>query len=49
MYTVGFLALWAVGIACASAPALLLAGFNHAYIWVYYLATEKLDIEHIYG
>jgi hypothetical protein len=48
MYTVGFLAPWAVGIACASSPALLLAAFNHAYIWVHYFATEKPDMDRIY-
>jgi len=29
--------------------ALLLAGFNHLYIWVHYYCTEKPDMERIYG
>jgi len=48
MYTVGFLAPWAVGIACASSTALLLAAFNHAYIWVHYYATERPDMARIH-
>lgn len=36
MYTVGFLVLWAPAVASASKAALLLAAFNHAYIWVHF-------------
>ena len=49
MYTVGFLILWAPAVALASGPALLLAAFNHAYIWVHYLCTERPDMRRIYG
>jgi len=48
MYAVGFLAPWAVAIASASSSALLLAAFNHAYIWVHYYATEKPDMARIH-
>jgi hypothetical protein len=49
MYTIGFLGLWAAALAFASWTALLLAAFNHAYIWVHYFATEKPDMARIYG
>jgi hypothetical protein len=49
MYTVGFLILWAPAIGCRSSGAVLLAAFNHAYIWVHYLATERPDMRRIYG
>jgi hypothetical protein len=49
MYTFGFLALWVPGLALESAAALLAAAFQHAYIWVHFLCTEKPDMERIYG
>jgi protein-S-isoprenylcysteine O-methyltransferase Ste14 len=49
MYVYGFLMLWAIGLWWASAAALVVAAFNHAYIWVHYYATELPDIRRIYG
>jgi hypothetical protein len=48
MYTFGFLALWVIGLLHLSIPALLLAAFNHIYIWVHYFCTEKPDMEIIF-
>ena len=49
MYVFGFLALWAIAFLYNSDLGLLLAAFQHIYIWVHYYATEKPDIEYIYG
>ena len=49
MYVFGFLLLWAAGLWFRSVAALAFAAFSHAYIWVHYLATEKPDMQAIYG
>ena len=49
MYVYGFLALWAIAVGFDSTAALIAAGFNHAYIWVHFFATEKPDMEYLYG
>jgi hypothetical protein len=49
MYVFGFLLLWVPALWWASAAALVVALFNHLYIWVHYFATERPDIERIYG
>ena len=49
MYVFGFLILWSIGFLFLSKAALLLALFNHVYIWVHYRYTEKPDMEFIYG
>ena len=49
MYTYGLLVVWLPGLLLASKAALAAALFNHAYIWVHYLCTEKPDMERIYG
>ncbi|MBD80097.1 MAG: hypothetical protein CL840_14385 [Crocinitomicaceae bacterium] len=49
MYYFGFLVLWIPGILLQSQAALLIALFNHLYIWVHYYFTELPDIEEIYG
>ncbi len=49
MYVFGFLFLWVPGLMLESAGALLAAAFHHAYIWVHYYCTEKVDMEYIYG
>ncbi|MFA6101420.1 MAG: methyltransferase [Victivallaceae bacterium] len=49
MYTFGFFLLWVPGLWYASAAALVLALFNHIYIWVHYYSTELPDIRRIYG
>lgn len=49
MYVFGFCLLWAPGFIWQSKAALVLALFNHLYIWVHYYFTEKPDMEEIYG
>jgi len=49
MYVYGFLILWVPGLWFGSAAAVAVALFNHLYIWVHYFATEKPDMDHIYG
>ncbi len=49
MYIYGFLALWVPGILLQSKAALLLALFNHLYIWVHFYFTELPDMKIIYG
>ncbi len=48
MYVFGFLILWIPGILMQSKAGLLMALFNHIYIWVHYYFTEKPDIQMIY-
>ncbi len=48
MYVFGFMALWVPGILLQSKAALLLAIFNHIYIWVHYYCTELPDMKIIY-
>lgn len=49
MYVFGFFILWIPGILLQSKAALLLASFNHIYIWVHYYFTELPDIKIIYN
>jgi hypothetical protein len=49
MYVYGFLLLWVPGLWFASLAALVIALFNHLYIWVHYFATERPDMNRIYG
>ncbi len=49
MYTFGLLILWIPGLLYASSAALLLAVFNHVYVWVHYYSTERPDMKRIYG
>jgi hypothetical protein len=49
MYVHAFLLFWAIAIGCNSSAALLVAAFSHAYIWVHFYATEKPDMDFIYG
>jgi len=48
MYVFGFMILWIPGLLLGSKAALLLAFFNHCYIWVHYYFTELPDIRVIY-
>lgn len=48
MYAFGFLVLWSIALFNRSLPALIMAGFQHIYIWVHYYCTEKPDMEIIY-
>ena len=49
MYVFGFLALWGIALLLLSKAALVMAAFSHLYIWVHYFATERPDMQHIYG
>ena len=48
MYVFGFLILWIPALLFKSKAALLVAAFNHIYIWVHYYFTELPDIKFIY-
>jgi len=49
MYTFVFLGLWGIALLTGSWNALVLALFNHAYIWVHMYCTERPDMDVIYG
>jgi hypothetical protein len=49
MYVFGFMILWIPGLLYSSSAALIVALFNHIYIWIHYYFTEKPDMERIYG
>ena len=48
MYVVGLSILYLPAIVLESKSGLLLAFFNHLYIWVHYFLIEKPDIQKIY-
>ena len=48
MYTFGFLLLYLPGLIWLSKAALLIAIFQHLYIWVHHYCTEKPDMRFIY-
>ena len=49
MYFAGFLLLWVVALWTGSVAALWVALFQHLYIWVHFFATERPDMQRIYG
>lgn len=49
MYVFGFLLLWMPAFIWQSAAALVAAAFSHLYIWVHFFATERPDMNRIYG
>lgn len=49
MYGVIFLGLWGIALLFDSWNALVLALFQHVYIWVHMYCTEKPDMGWIYG
>ncbi|MBU2983096.1 phosphatidylethanolamine N-methyltransferase family protein [Lentibacter algarum] len=49
MYGVAFLGLWAIALLFGSWNALVVALFQHAYIWVHMYCTERPDMDWIYG
>ena len=49
MYVVGLAVLYLPGLLLLSKAALVVALFNHLYIWVHYYTVEKPDMEYIYG
>ncbi|MEP2532253.1 methyltransferase [Shimia sp.] len=48
MYTFGFLGLWAFALLLGSWQALIVAAFQHAYIWVHMYTVEGPDMRHLY-
>ncbi len=49
MYTFAFLLFWAFAVGFNSLSAVVVAAFSHAYIWIHFFATEKPDMDFIYG
>lgn len=49
MYIYGLMILYIPGLLLFSKAALLVAIFNHIYIWVHYYCTERPDMIEIYG
>ncbi len=49
MYSFVFLGMWGIALMTGSWNALVLALFNHAYIWVHMYCTERPDMDVIYG
>lgn len=49
MYVYAFLLFWAIALAFNSSAALAVAALSHAYIWVHFYATEKPDMDYLYG
>ncbi len=49
MYVFGLMILYLPGLLFLSEAALLVALFNHVYIWAHYFFTEKPDMVAIYG
>ncbi len=49
MYIFGLMILYLPGLLILSEAAILLAVFNHIYIWVHYCFTERPDMVKIYG
>lgn len=49
MYGVVFLGLWGIALAFNSWNALVVAFFQHTYIWVHMYVTEQPDMDRIYG
>lgn len=49
MYFYGLMVLYIPGLLLFSEAALVVALFNHVYIWVHYYCTERPDIQVIYG
>ena len=49
MYVYGLMILYLPGLLLLSKAALIVAMFNHIYIWVHYYCTERPDMKVIYG
>jgi phospholipid methyltransferase len=49
MYIYGLMILYIPGLLLFSEAALVVALFNHIYIWVHYYTTELPDMKEIYG
>lgn len=48
MYSIAFLGLWSIAFLTNSVLALIMASFQHAYIWVHMYCTEEPDIKVLY-
>lgn len=48
MYRLGFLGLWGLALICGSWNALVVALFQHAYVWVHMYLIEAPDMRAIY-
>jgi phospholipid methyltransferase len=49
MYVYGLMIFYLPGLLLLSKTALVVALFNHIYIWVHYYCTERPDMKVIYG
>ncbi len=49
MYVFAFLLFWAIATGFNSVSALIVTAFSHAYIWIHFYATEKPDMDFLYG
>jgi hypothetical protein len=49
MYIYGLMILYLPGLLLFSKAAIIVAIFNHVYIWVHYYCTERPDMQTIYG
>lgn len=49
MYVFGFMIFWAFAVVFDSSATLLASAFGHLYIWIHYFATEKPDMNYLYG
>ncbi|MDJ0825963.1 MAG: methyltransferase [Rhodobacter sp.] len=49
MYGLAFLGLWGIALAFGSWNALVVAAFQHGYIWVHMYCTEAPDMRWIYA
>ena len=49
MYVYGLMILYLPGLLLLSKSALIVALFNHIYIWIHYYCTERPDMKVIYG
>ncbi|OQY41235.1 MAG: hypothetical protein B6227_05875 [Fusobacteriia bacterium 4572_74] len=49
MYVFGLVILYLPGLLLLSKAAILVAFFNHLYIWVHYYTTELPDMKYIYN
>ena len=49
MYALAFLGLWGIALIAGSWQALVVAFFQHAYIWVHMYTVEAPDMRWLYG
>ena len=49
MYVYAFLLFWAIATGFDSMAALAVVAFSHVYIWIHFFATEKPDMNYLYG